>query len=44
MLGYVSGRIRPIFIPILPVDRVKIEGSPYDSNGGRIVYRLHKRI
>nr|YP_010116843.1 translation initiation factor 1 [Zanthoxylum asiaticum]QPL16905.1 translation initiation factor 1 [Zanthoxylum asiaticum] len=44
ILGYVSGRIQPVFIHILPVDIVKIEGSHYDSKGGRIIYRLHKRI
>nr|YP_010534020.1 translation initiation factor 1 [Picrasma quassioides]UXX50034.1 translation initiation factor 1 [Picrasma quassioides] len=38
-----SGRIRPSFIHILPGDRVKIEVSRYDSNGGRIISRLHNR-
>nr|YP_010468456.1 translational initiation factor 1 [Aesculus hippocastanum]UVF31566.1 translational initiation factor 1 [Aesculus hippocastanum] len=34
MLSYVSGRIRHCFIHILPGDRIKIEVSHYDSNGG----------
>nr|YP_009568195.1 translation initiation factor 1 [Sesuvium portulacastrum]QBE86056.1 translation initiation factor 1 [Sesuvium portulacastrum]UJJ81964.1 InfA [Sesuvium portulacastrum] len=40
ILGYVSGKIRRRFIRILPVDRVKIEVSRYDSTRGRIIYRL----
>lgn len=43
ILSCVSGRIRQIlyfFIHILSVDRVKIEESYYDSNGGHIIYHL----
>nr|BDY10280.1 translational initiation factor 1 [Lysimachia grammica] len=40
ILGYISVKIRRSFIRILPVDRVKIEVSHYDSSGGRIIYRL----
>ncbi|KAL4192261.1 hypothetical protein AMTRI_Chr06g193190 [Amborella trichopoda] len=43
VLGYVSGRIRHIFIQILPGDRVKIEVSRYDSTRGRIIYRLRNK-
>ena len=40
ILAHISGKIRMNFIKILPGDRVVVELSPYDSNRGRIVYRL----
>nr|YP_009829111.1 translational initiation factor 1 [Danxiaorchis singchiana]QJC59629.1 translational initiation factor 1 [Danxiaorchis singchiana]QKV48089.1 translation initiation factor 1 [Danxiaorchis singchiana] len=43
ILGYISGRIRRVFIRILTGDRVKIEMSRYDSTRGRIIYRLRKK-
>nr|YP_009868494.1 translational initiation factor 1 [Oroxylum indicum]QKG62892.1 translational initiation factor 1 [Oroxylum indicum] len=43
VLGYISGKIRRSFIRILPGDKVKIEGSRYDSTRGRIIYRLPKK-
>ncbi|MGE3724770.1 MAG: translation initiation factor IF-1 [Candidatus Sericytochromatia bacterium] len=39
-LAHISGRMRKIFIKILPGDRVKVELSPYDLTRGRITYRL----
>ena len=35
-----SGKIRQNSVKILVGDRVKIEVSPYDTNQGRIVFRL----
>nr|YP_010181008.1 translation initiation factor 1 [Peganum multisectum]QVD40681.1 translation initiation factor 1 [Peganum multisectum] len=43
MRSYVSGRIRHNFIHVLPGDKVKIEVSRYNSNGRRIIYRLHNK-
>lgn len=43
MLGFVSGKIRTNHIRIVPGDIVRIEITPYDSNKGRIVYRLSRR-
>ena len=39
VLAHVSGKMRMIFIRILPGDIVTIEMSPYDLNRGRIVLR-----
>ena len=39
VLGYISGKMRPHYIRILPEDRVVVELSPYDLEKGRIVYR-----
>lgn len=39
VLAHISGRMRKHFIRILPVDKVKMELSPYDLTRGRIVYR-----
>ena len=39
VLGHVAGKMRRYRIRILPGDRVRVEGSPYDLNRGRIVYR-----
>ena len=40
ILANIYGKIRMHFIRILPVDKVKVEISPYDLTQGRIVYRL----
>nr|YP_010721724.1 translational initiation factor 1 [Verbena bonariensis]WDS80706.1 translational initiation factor 1 [Verbena bonariensis] len=40
ILGYISGKIRRRSIQILIGDKVQIEVSRYDSNRGRIIYRL----
>nr|YP_010758001.1 translation initiation factor 1 [Canarium odontophyllum]WEU79405.1 translation initiation factor 1 [Canarium odontophyllum] len=39
----VSGGVRHCFIHVLAGDRIKIEVSRYDSNGGRIIYRLRNK-
>nr|ATL62094.1 translation initiation factor 1 [Prismatomeris sp. Kainulainen et al. 39] len=38
ILGSVSGKIQHSFLRILPVNRVKIEVSRYDSTRGHIIY------
>ena len=40
ILAHISGKIRKIFIRILPGDKVKVEMTPYDLSRGRITYRL----
>ena len=40
VLAHVSGKIRMIFIRILPGDKVTIELTPYDLTRGRITYRF----
>ena len=40
ILAHVSGKIRKHFIRILPVDKVKVELSPYDLSRGRITFRM----
>ena len=40
VLAYVSGKIRPNFIRVLPGDKVLVELSPYDLARGRITYRF----
>ena len=39
VLGHVAGKMRRFRIRILPVDRVRVEVSPYDLDRARIVYR-----
>ena len=39
VLAHVSGKMRMLFIKILPGDKVKLELSPYDLTRGRITYR-----
>ena len=39
ILAHISGKIRVIFIKILPGDKVTVELTPYDLNRGRITYR-----
>ena len=40
VLAYASGKIRRVFIRVLPGDRVLVELSPYDLTRGRITYRF----
>ena len=40
ILAHLAGKLRLHHIKILPGDRVVVELSEYDSNRGRIVYRL----
>lgn len=40
ILCYLSGKMRKNYIKILPGDKVRMEITPYDTNRGRIVYRL----
>ena len=39
VLCHISGKMRMHYIKILPVDKVKVEMSPYDLTKGRIVFR-----
>ena len=39
ILAHISGKLRMIFIRILPGDKVTVELSPYDLNRGRITWR-----
>lgn len=39
VLGHISGKMRKMYIRIMPGDRVKVELSPYDLSRGRIVWR-----
>ena len=39
LLAHVSGKMRMLFIRILPGDKVLVQVSPYDLTRGRIVYR-----
>jgi len=40
ILCYLSGKMRKNYIKILPSDRVRMEISPYDTERGRIIYRV----
>ena len=40
IMGFLSGKMRMNRITILPGDKVSLEMSPYDTEKGRIVYRL----
>jgi translation initiation factor IF-1 len=40
VMAYLSGKMRKFKIFILLGDKVKLEFSEYDSNMGRITYRL----
>lgn len=40
VLAHLAGKLRLHHIKILPGDKVVVELSEYDSNRGRIVYRL----
>ena len=39
VLAHISGKIRMIYIRILPGDKVTLEMSPYDLTKGRIIWR-----
>ena len=39
ILAHISGKMRMLFIKILPGDRVIVELSPYDLTRGRITHR-----
>jgi translation initiation factor IF-1 len=40
ILAHISGKMRMLFIRILPGDKVTVEMSPYDLTRGRITYRF----
>ena len=37
--AHISGKMRMLYIKILPGDKVRIEMSPYDLTKGRITFR-----
>jgi len=39
VLAHISGKLRMIYIRILPGDKVTLEMSPYDLTKGRIIWR-----
>ena len=39
ILAHVSGKMRILFIKMLPGDKVNLELSPYDLTRGRITFR-----
>ncbi len=39
VIAKIAGKMRRSRIRVLPIDKVKVEVSPYDLNRGRIVYR-----
>ena len=39
VLAHISGKIRMIYIRIIPGDKVTLELSPYDLSKGRIIWR-----
>ena len=39
ILAHISGKLRMIYIRILPGDKVTVEMSPYDLTKGRITWR-----
>jgi translation initiation factor IF-1 len=40
VLAHISGKMRMLYIRILPGDKVKMELSPYDLTRGRITFRV----
>ena len=40
VIAHISGKMRMHYIKLLPVDRVKLEMSPYDLTKARITYRF----
>ncbi|MCR4326543.1 MAG: translation initiation factor IF-1 [Candidatus Roizmanbacteria bacterium] len=40
LLCYLKGRMRKNYIKVMPGDRVRIEVSKYDTQRGRIIFRL----
>ena len=39
VIAHITGKMRMLYIKILPGDKVRIEMSPYDLTKGRIVFR-----
>ena len=39
IFAHIAGKMRMLFIKILPGDKVTVELSPYDLTRGRITYR-----
>ena len=39
VVAHISGKMRKLYIKLLPGDKVKMEMSPYDLTKGRITYR-----
>ena len=39
VLGYISGKMRMLYIRILPGDKVTVEMTPYDLSRARIIFR-----
>ena len=39
VLGHISGKMRMLYIRILPGDKVTVQLTPYDLTKGRIVFR-----
>ena len=39
IIAHISGKMRMLYIKILPGDKIKVEMSPYDLSKGRIVFR-----
>ena len=39
IVAHISGKMREVYIKLLPGDKVKLEMSPYDLTKGRITYR-----
>lgn len=39
VLGHISGKMRKMYIKLMPGDRVRVELSPYDLSRGRITWR-----
>ncbi len=40
VLCYLTGKMRKHYIKVMPGDRVRIEVSKYDTQRGRIIFRL----
>ena len=39
IIAHISGKMRMLYIKILPGDKVRVEMSPYDLTKGRIAFR-----
>ena len=39
VLGHISGKMRMLYIRILPGDKVTVEMTPYDLTRARIIFR-----
>jgi len=40
ILCHLAGKMRMNHVRLLPGDRVKVEMTPYDTDRGRVVYKL----